>query len=79
MEGYHYEAHYLLRSLSFSILFSGCYSEASLTKDEAAPDGTKVFFYLKDGSYIKSYANHHQRVDGGYKVAGDLSRWGVFG
>jgi hypothetical protein len=57
---------------SFSILFVGCFTEASLTKDEAAPDDTKVFFYLKDGSFIKSYANHHKHVDGGYKVAGDL-------
>lgn len=56
--------------LSLSLLLCGCYTEASLTEAELAPDDSKVFFYLHDGSYIKSYSKQHHRVDAGYQVTG---------
>jgi hypothetical protein len=62
--------------LSISILFVGCFTESSITRDELAPDDSKVFFYLKDGSYIKSYSDQHQRVEGGYHVSGTIIRKG---
>ena len=64
--------------LSFSILFCGCFTESSVTKDELAPGESKVIFYLKDGSYIKSYSDHHHRVEGGYQISGTLVRKGGF-
>jgi hypothetical protein len=34
------------------------------------------FFYLKDGSYIRSFADNHQRIDSSYKISGMLYREG---
>jgi hypothetical protein len=56
--------------LSLSLLLCGCYTEASLTRDERAPDDSKVFFYLHDGSYVKSLSHKHHRVESGYQAAG---------
>jgi hypothetical protein len=56
--------------LSLSLLLCGCYTEAALTAEECAPDDSKVFFYLHDGSYIKSYSKQHHRIDAGYQVTG---------
>jgi hypothetical protein len=33
-------------------------------------------FYLKDGSYIKSYSDLHSRVEGGYQVSGMIVKKG---
>jgi hypothetical protein len=62
--------------LCCSILCSGCFAESSLTRDESAPANSKVFFYLKDGSYIRSFSDHHHKVDGGYLVSGTLVKSG---
>jgi hypothetical protein len=62
--------------LSFSILLIGCFTESSITKDELAPDDSKVIFYLRDGSYIKSYSDYHCRVEGGYQVSGTIVKEG---
>ena len=56
-----------------SLLFSGCFVESTITGSEPTPEDCKVFFYLKDGSTIKSYADHHRRVEGGYEVAGIIT------
>ncbi|MCI0481880.1 MAG: hypothetical protein L0213_09880 [Candidatus Dadabacteria bacterium] len=64
--------------LSFSALLAGCFTESSLTREELAPDGRKVLFYLKDGSYIRSFSGGHHRMESGYRVAGTLFRRGGF-
>jgi hypothetical protein len=56
--------------LSFSLLLCGCYTETSLTKEEPAPDNSKVFYYLRGGSYVKSPPKQHHRVEAGYQVTG---------
>ena len=58
--------------LSFSILLVGCYSQSSLTKDEAVPNNETVVFYLKDGTYVESKSEEHTRIDTGYQVVGGL-------
>jgi hypothetical protein len=63
---------------SFSILFVGCFTETSVTKDEMMSDNSKVIFYLKDSSYITSYSNHHSREVGCYRVIGTIVRHGGF-
>lgn len=60
----------------FSILIMGCYTQSPVTKEEGAPDDKKVFFYLKDGSYIESFADNHRRVEGGYQVSGTVLKRG---
>ncbi len=43
-----------------------------LTKDEQEPvDDATVYFYMRDGSYIKSESGQHPRVEGGYQVTGE--------
>jgi|WetSurMetagenome_2_1015567.scaffolds.fasta_scaffold79147_3 hypothetical protein len=58
--------------LSVSILFAGCFTQSSITKEEGAPDDSKVVFHIKDGSIIESYADHHPRVEGGYRLSGTI-------
>jgi hypothetical protein len=64
--------------LSFAILFVGCYTQSPITKEEGVPNDSKVFFYLKDGSYVESFADSHQRVEGGYQVSGTITRRGNY-
>lgn len=64
--------------LAFSILMCGCFTESSMTRDEVAPEDSKVLFYLKDGSFVKSYAERHRRIEGGYEVSGTITRKGEF-
>lgn len=46
-----------------------------MTRDEFAPDDRKVFLYLQDGSYIKSFSENHHRLDSGYQVVvGEIVR-----
>ncbi len=59
---------------SSSLLIAGCFTQSSITGEELAPDDSKVIFYLKDGSYIRSYSDHHHRVDGGYQVSGSIQK-----
>jgi|WetSurMetagenome_2_1015567.scaffolds.fasta_scaffold247073_2 hypothetical protein len=56
--------------LFFPLLFVGCWTGVTIPKSNVAPDDTKVTFYLMDGSYVKSYAGHHQRIENGYEVSG---------
>jgi hypothetical protein len=57
--------------LSFAILFMGCCTHTTITKDTPLPPPTvEVTFRLNDGTYILS--NEYQRVDNGYKVVGKL-------
>ncbi len=55
-----------------SMALGGCYVESTITRDQTPPGGEKVYFYLRDGSYVKSYADHHPRVEGGYDVQGTI-------
>lgn len=55
-----------------AFLFTGCFTESPITKDETVHDDTKAFFYLKDGSYVRSFADYHQRTDSSYRVWGTL-------
>jgi hypothetical protein len=64
--------------LSIATLLCGCFTESSLTKDESPPGDAKVFFHLTDGSSVRSYADRHPRVEGGYQVAGIVFRKGGF-
>lgn len=59
-----------------AFLLAGCFTESPITKDEAVPDDTNAFFYLKDGSYVRSFGDHHQRIDSCYRVSGTLYRKG---
>ena len=57
--------------LSWSVLFTGCYTHTSVTNDTPLPSPTvEVSFRLHDGTYILS--NEYQRVENGYKVVGKL-------
>lgn len=63
--------------LLFSLLLLvGCYTERSISRDDVVPDDHTVFFYLVDGSYIKSYSDRHHRSEegGSYEVTGTLVR-----
>ena len=60
-------------SLAVALLAAGCSSGVVLTKDEQTPvDDATVYFYLRDGSYVKSESGQHPRVEGGYQVTGEL-------
>ena len=57
--------------LTFAVLFAGCYSHTTVTKDTPLPPPTvEVAFRLNDGTHILS--NEYQRVENGYKVEGKL-------
>ena len=61
--------------LSFAILFIGCYTNTTVTKDTQEVDDVRVddanlIFRLKDGSYITSKGGQHHRVENGYEVTG---------
>jgi hypothetical protein len=36
-----------------------------------------VYFYLRDGSYVRSGADHHYPLEGAYQVSGDLWKDGT--
>jgi hypothetical protein len=57
--------------LSFAILFAGCYTHRTVTKNSPLPAPTvEVSFRLNDGAYILS--GDYRRVDDGYRVVGKL-------
>jgi hypothetical protein len=57
--------------LSFAILFAGCYTHTTVTKDSPLPPPTvKVCFRLTDGTDI--FSNEYRRVENGYRVVGKL-------
>ena len=56
------------------VLVMGCFTESSITRNELAPDESKVIFYLQDGSYIKSFSGNHHRIDSGYQISGEIAR-----
>jgi hypothetical protein len=57
--------------LSFAVLFTGCYTHTTVTKDPPLPPPTvEVTLRLSDGTYILS--SEYQRVENGYKVVGKL-------
>jgi hypothetical protein len=64
--------------LSLGLFCAGCFTERSITRDEAVPVDTKVYFHLADSSCVRSYAGRHERIDGGYTVSGDLFVPGTF-
>lgn len=64
--------------LSFAILFTGCYSNTTVTKDTPLPPPTvQVRFRLNDGTYILprlSFNNQrtYQRLENGWHIIGEL-------
>ena len=57
--------------LSFAILLTGCYSHATITKDDPLPPpNVEVTFRLNDGTYLLSH--EYQRVENGYHIVGEL-------
>ena len=58
--------------LSWSVLFAGCYSHTTATKDSPNLDNEELTFTLNDGSHIISKGGQHQRVESGYKIVGSL-------
>jgi hypothetical protein len=59
-------------NMSFCLLLTGCYSQATITEDTANSDSKELTFYLKDGSYIVSQSGQHHRVENGYELEGEL-------
>jgi len=59
-------------ALCVVFVFVGCYSTMPISKDELAPDERDVFFRLHDDSYVESDAGNHLRIEGGYKIKGEL-------
>ncbi len=58
--------------LSFAILLTGCYSPTTITKDDTPNlDNVALTFYLTDGTYIRSKAGNHHRIENGYEVTGE--------
>ena len=61
--------------LLISMLMMGCFTKSSITKDELVPDDGKVFLFLHDGSYIKSFSGNHHRLDSGYQIViGEITK-----
>ena len=56
--------------LVLALLFTGCYTQSFLAKDQPPPDSTKVIFHLLDGREISSPAEQRRRVDEGYQIVG---------
>jgi|WetSurMetagenome_2_1015567.scaffolds.fasta_scaffold275460_2 hypothetical protein len=61
---------YICILLLISMLMMGCFIKSSITKEELVPDDRKMFLYLQDGSYIKSFSGNHHRLDSGYQIVG---------
>jgi hypothetical protein len=55
--------------LSFAILFAGCYTHTTVTKDTQTCDG-ELIFRLHDGTCI--FSREYKRVDNGYAVVGKV-------
>ncbi len=58
------------------MLLFGCYTESFVAREKSVPDDARAYFYLRDGSYIRAYADHHRRVEGGYQVSGTIFKKG---
>jgi hypothetical protein len=58
--------------LSFAILFAGCYTNTTVTKDTPNQDG-ELTLWLHDGSHIISESGQYNRLENGYKVVGKQS------
>jgi hypothetical protein len=56
----------------FALVLAGCYSESILTKGTPAPSDQTVYFYMRDGSYVKADKDCQKRIEGGYQVGGYL-------
>jgi len=56
--------------LAGCVLCLGCHSLEPIGRGEFASDDETAYFYLHDGSCIKSQAGDHQRKEGGYSVKG---------
>ena len=56
----------------FALVLAGCYSESILTKGTPAPSDQTVYFYMRDGSYVKADKDCQKRIEGGYQVEGYL-------
>lgn len=59
--------------LSACLLCAGCSYHASVTRNEILPDDKTAFFYLHDGSCIRSNQGGHSRKEGGYYVKGEFA------
>ena len=57
--------------MSFVLLFTGCYSNTTVTKEPPTTDNEELTFKLTDGSYIKSKGGQHHRIEEGYEVTGN--------
>jgi len=60
--------------LSSTLLFCGCYSYTSVSKDEPVLNDRDAWFHLKNGGVLEAKAGQYSRVDGGYQVTGTITR-----
>jgi hypothetical protein len=58
--------------LSVTILFAGCYTNTTVTKDTPSLDNEEITVTLADESMIISQSGQHHRVEDGYKIVGEL-------
>jgi hypothetical protein len=59
-----------ITSIILAVMFTGCYTQSYLAKDQPPPENTKVIFHLLDGREISSPAGQRRRVDEGYQIVG---------
>jgi hypothetical protein len=55
--------------LSFAILFTGCYTNTTVTKDDILDSSSGLTFVLKDGSSIEANSWCYFRLENGYQIA----------
>jgi uncharacterized membrane protein YcjF (UPF0283 family) len=54
--------------LSFALLFTGCYTHTTVTKDTSNVEDKTLIFHLHNGSRIVAKAGQHHRIENGYKI-----------
>jgi preprotein translocase subunit YajC len=54
--------------LSFALLFTGCYTHTTVTKDTPNVEDKTLIFQLTNGSRIVARAGQHHRIEEGYKI-----------
>jgi hypothetical protein len=56
--------------MSFALLFTGCYSNTTVTKEDTPNNDGELTLWLHDGSCIISESGQYNRLENGYKVVG---------
>ncbi len=57
--------------LALGLLAGGCYTQEARTKAENTLDNhSPVYFYLRDGSCIRTQPGQYSRIDRGYTIVG---------